>query len=123
MKLQSIIYPLLLPLLIGCNSGEQEASPDNIEAEFAIVVRSDLKRQGLGRLLLEKMIRYCRSRGTRAIVGDVLRDNEAMLGLAEDVGFRRVHSDETEIRRVRLELEHQPTAAPALAGSTDPGSA
>ncbi len=35
--------------------------PDNIEAEFAVLVRSDLKGRGLGRLLLERLFRYCRS--------------------------------------------------------------
>ena len=39
--------------------------PDNSSAEFAIIVRSDMKGTGLGSLLFEKMIRYCKSRGTR----------------------------------------------------------
>jgi acetyltransferase len=63
--------------------------PDNERAEFAIVIRSDLKGRGLGRKLMEKIIRYCRSRGTGMIVGQVLRDNATMLGLAESLGFRR----------------------------------
>ena len=45
--------------------------PDNVDAEFAIIVRSDLKGQGLGHLLLDKMIRYARSRGTQRMVGIV----------------------------------------------------
>jgi acetyltransferase len=63
------------------------ADPDNASAEFAIVVRSDLKGQGLGRALMEKMIRYCRSRGTRELVGQVLPANRAMLDLARESGF------------------------------------
>ena len=63
------------------------ASPDNSEAEFAVAVRSDLKRQGLGRMLMEKIIRYCRTRGTRRIVGAALGDNKAMAELARAVGF------------------------------------
>ena len=35
------------------------ADPDNVEAEFAIIVGADLKGQGLGQLLLDKMIRTC----------------------------------------------------------------
>lgn len=62
--------------------------PDNRNAEFAIVVRSDLKGQGLGHALLEKMIRYCRDRGTREVVGQALSDNVAMLRLAETFGFK-----------------------------------
>src|SRR5262249_22168902 len=51
------------------------ADPDNTAAEFAVLVRSDLKGRGLGRALLEKLIRYCASRGTRELIGDVLAGN------------------------------------------------
>jgi acetyltransferase len=63
------------------------ADPDNNDAEFAIIVRSDLKSRGLGRLLLDKMIRYARARGTKRLVGTVLRENQAMLKLARSSGF------------------------------------
>ncbi|MEO5338721.1 MAG: GNAT family N-acetyltransferase [Magnetospirillum sp. WYHS-4] len=62
--------------------------PDNERGEFAIVIRSDLKGQGLGRKLLDKMIRYCRDRGTRRLVGQILADNGRMLDLAQAMGFR-----------------------------------
>ncbi len=61
--------------------------PDNSDAEFAIVVRSDLKGQGLGRLLMNKIIAYARSRGTRRLIGDVLHENAGMLALARASGF------------------------------------
>jgi acetyltransferase len=63
------------------------ADPDNVEAEFAIIVRSDLKGQGLGHLLMHKLIRYCRARGTRRLVALVLRENDDMLRLARSVGL------------------------------------
>ena len=61
---------------------------DNETAEYAILVRSDLKQQRLGRKLMEKMVRYCRSRGTRQIVGRVVCDNKAMLHLIHSLGFK-----------------------------------
>ncbi len=61
--------------------------PDNARAEFAIVVRSDMKGRGLGAKLLDKLIRYLRSRGTGRLVGEVLADNERMLALAKTSGF------------------------------------
>jgi len=78
------------------------ADPDNIEAEFAIVVRSDLKVHGLGHLLLDKMIRYLRSRGTRRVVGFVLHENLAMRDLAMSNGFvvDRAGSDADALRLV-----------------------
>jgi acetyltransferase len=78
--------------------------PDNDAAEFAIVVRSDLKGQGLGAALLDKMIAYCRGRGTRQLVGQVLAQNQAMLGLAESRGFNRRASDSPETVEVSLNL-------------------
>ena len=63
------------------------ADPDNIDAEFGIIVRSDLKSRGLGQLLLDKMIRYARARGTKRLVASVLRENHRMLALAADNHF------------------------------------
>jgi len=63
------------------------ADPDNIDAEFAIIVRSDLKGRGLGHLLLSKMIDYLAGRGTRRIVGYVLRENTGMHKLVRTHGF------------------------------------
>ena len=61
--------------------------PDNVDAEFAIVVRSDLKAQGLGAILMDKMIKYLKSRGTRRMVALVLPDNRAMLELGQSAGM------------------------------------
>ncbi len=62
--------------------------PNNQRAEYAIIVRSDQKGQGLGTALLDKIIRYCKARGTEMIVGQVLRENHPMLSMAEHFGFR-----------------------------------
>lgn len=64
------------------------ADPDNLEAEFGVIVRSDLKGQGLGALLLDKLIRYLRARGTQRLVGDVFLENRRMRELAHRLGFR-----------------------------------
>lgn len=72
--------------------GRAMTNPDSSEAEFAVTTRSDLKRLGLGRVLLDKVIRYCRSRGLTAMVGSALDGNEGMIALAERMGFV-VHKD------------------------------
>jgi acetyltransferase len=64
------------------------ADPDNVTAEFAVLVRSDLKGRGLGSILLEKLIRYCRSRGIHWITGEVLVENVRMLQLSAAHGFK-----------------------------------
>ena len=64
------------------------ADADNQEAEFAIVVRSDLHGRGLGNQLMEKLIRYCRDRGIQRMVGQSLRENQSVRKLAEKFKFR-----------------------------------
>jgi acetyltransferase len=61
--------------------------PDNVEAEFAIILRSDAKGQGLGRLLLDKMAHYLAGRGTQRMAALVLHENVAMRELALRSGF------------------------------------
>ncbi len=79
--------------------------PDNESCEFAIVIRSDLKGQRLGRSLLEKMIRYCRQRGTKKMVGEILQENLPMLRLAKRVGFEQVGAPEEGVVQVVLDLQ------------------
>ncbi len=62
--------------------------PDNVEAEFAILVRSDLKARGLGHLLMRKMVDYLVRHGTQRMAGLVLRENDAMRDLATAEGFK-----------------------------------
>jgi acetyltransferase len=61
--------------------------PDNISAEFGIIVRSDLKGRGLGHTLMQKMIAFLSQRGTQRLVGYVLRENQTMRELAGALGL------------------------------------
>ena len=80
--------------------------PDNESAEFAIIVASDMKGQGLGTLLFEKMIRYCRTRGTRVLEGQTLPENSAMIALAKKFGFAVSTNLEEEVVQMHLDLQH-----------------
>jgi acetyltransferase len=60
--------------------------PDNIQGEFAVMVRSDLKGRGLGHRLVREMLAWAEGRGLARVGGDVLADNAAMLGMARDLG-------------------------------------
>ena len=88
--------------------------PDNVEAEFAIIVRSELKGRGLGHLLLGRMIEFLAGRGTQRVVGDVLRENEPMRQLALAHGFRLdAQATNTDALRFVLELPRPLHAAGA----------
>src|SRR5690606_9894350 len=61
--------------------------PDGDTAEFAILVRTDMQRRGLGRALLAKAMDYLRARGTATLIGQIRDDNEPMLALARRCGM------------------------------------
>ena len=84
--------------------------PDNDKTEFAIVVRSDLKGSGLAKRLMIKMIEYCRSRGTRAMVGQVLKENVRMLQFCEHLGFHPERTIDNDIVEVEFDLQKPPEA-------------
>ncbi|HVS14388.1 MAG TPA: bifunctional acetate--CoA ligase family protein/GNAT family N-acetyltransferase [Thermoanaerobaculia bacterium] len=73
---------------------------DRSSAEFAIVVASEHQGHGLGRQLLEKVIRYCREQGTAWLTGQVLWNNRRMRALAKQLGFesRRAEGNVVEVR-------------------------
>jgi len=80
------------------------ADPDNIKAEFAILVRSDLKGRGLGSLLMKKIIQYARARGTGLLIGAALRGNEGMLTLARELEFKLAYDNDAGVVQLTLPL-------------------
>lgn len=62
------------------------ADPDERRAEFAIVVRSDLKGKGLGVILFRKLVDYFRARGTGSLTGDALAENVGVQKLVRRFG-------------------------------------
>jgi len=93
------------------------ADPDNIDAEFGIIVRSDLKGTGLGKLLMDKLIRTLRQNGTQRLVATVLAENASMLTLAKALGFAEDEAKSADgTRAIHLSLQ------PAGAGAEGHGS-
>jgi acetyltransferase len=81
------------------------ADADNRRAEFAVAVCSEMKRRGLGQMLMVRLIEVARQRRIAVLVGDVLRGNEAMLGLAHTLGFKTdSHGEDVGSLRIALTL-------------------
>ncbi|OYX04943.1 MAG: hypothetical protein B7Z15_17255 [Rhizobiales bacterium 32-66-8] len=80
------------------------ADPDNEIAEYAIMVRSDIKGKGLGYQLMTEILAYARKRGLKHVFGDVLRENRPMLHMAEDLGFKIHAGEDPTVMRVELVL-------------------
>lgn len=80
---------------------------DGQGGEYAVVVRSALKGQGLGWLLMWRMIDYAKSIGLANIHGQVLAENTTMLRMCEHLGFE-IGEDPVsrDTKVVRLALKH-----------------
>ncbi len=88
--------------------------PDDVEAEFALLVRTDVQGHRLGTVLMSKMVGYLRSRGVRRMSGYVLRENAAMHALLLGLGFEP-ESQTREPGTVYYTLKLQPALQAASA--------
>ena len=79
--------------------------PANQSAEFAIIIRSDLKGKGLGYILFGKLVDYFRTRGTAEIVGDALAENLGVQKLVRHFGGVVLPHQEPGMVRLQLSLK------------------
>jgi acetyltransferase len=63
------------------------ADPDNLRAEFSIVVRSDWKRRGLGAMLMRRVVDHARQRKVQELFGHLPAENAAAIALCRNLGF------------------------------------
>jgi len=81
-------------------------NPDGRSCEFAIVVADAFQGAGVGRLLMEALLRVARERGMRRMEGLVLSRNAPMLRLAGNLGFEATRArEEPAYTRVAMRLQ------------------
>ncbi|WP_114395488.1 bifunctional acetate--CoA ligase family protein/GNAT family N-acetyltransferase [Oleisolibacter albus] len=97
-RLTQIDYDREMALVATFNEGQEgpdpiygvvriTADPDNERAEYAVLVRSDMKGKGLGHILMTEILKYAQSRSIKEVFGEVLRENTGMLALCRELGF------------------------------------
>ncbi|MBR9727202.1 bifunctional acetate--CoA ligase family protein/GNAT family N-acetyltransferase [Shewanella intestini] len=79
--------------------------PDNIEAEFAMAVRSNYQGLGLGRALLKKLVAYYQLKGTRKLMGFTMMENRNMANLAKSLGFEVSFDSEEHLIKMSMQLK------------------
>ena len=78
---------------------------DAITAEFALVVADDFHNRGIGSALMKTICNIARSRGIKAIIGQVLASNSDMLALMKRLDFVEDRDpDDSDLRRVMMML-------------------
>ncbi|MDC9768838.1 bifunctional acetate--CoA ligase family protein/GNAT family N-acetyltransferase [Proteus mirabilis] len=85
MAFVAIRHPHDDPEIIGV--ARAMADPDNQQAEFAILVRSDLKGNTLGHQLMMKLINYTKTHGIKRLTAITMPENRNMISLAKKLGF------------------------------------
>ncbi|WP_416140635.1 GNAT family N-acetyltransferase [Halomonas sp. HK25] len=78
--------------------------PDNIRTEFSVIIRDDLTGLGIGSLLMNKLIDYCRSVGTLEMIGKIMVDNHPMRSLMKHLGFKQRYNMEEQVVDAVLRL-------------------
>jgi RimJ/RimL family protein N-acetyltransferase len=75
-------------------------------AEYAILLRSDLKGRGLAWSLMQLIIEYAKSEGLKRIDGQILQENTVMLKMCRELGFEiKTDAEDRGLRNVTLNLE------------------
>jgi acetyltransferase len=67
--------------------GRLSRRPAHDDAEFALLVRDDWQRRGLGSELLRRIVDIARAERIARVTATMLPDNIAMMRIAESVGF------------------------------------
>jgi RimJ/RimL family protein N-acetyltransferase len=82
---------------------------DDVNGEFAILMRSHLKGHGLGWLMMKHMIAYAQEKSLETVHGQVLGENATMLQMCTELGFH-VAEDASErgVKVVTLPLLELP---------------
>jgi len=81
-----------------------ESRPGDSGAELAVVVDDALHHQGVGRLMLERLVDVAREAGLQTLAADVLAGNAAMLALLRTLGLPRRSESDGETVSVLIDL-------------------
>ncbi|UGY00878.1 bifunctional acetate--CoA ligase family protein/GNAT family N-acetyltransferase [Bradyrhizobium quebecense] len=99
----------------GAMVGAVQLHSDSLyeNAEYAILLQSDLKGRGFGWALMQLLIQYARSEGLKRLSGEVLAENTTMLNMCHELGFTAV-TEPTDRRIVNVVLDLSLSAVDAL---------
>lgn len=79
--------------------------PRTRDAEYVILIGQFITGQGVGRKLLQRVVKWGRSKKLDYLYGWIPRSNKPMLKLAQSLGFEQKPADNTpELLRVVLDL-------------------
>ncbi|HNS40627.1 MAG TPA: GNAT family N-acetyltransferase, partial [Promineifilum sp.] len=72
------------------------------EAEFAMLVRDDFQRRGVGTQLLQNLLAFGRDEGIKRVVAWMLPENRGMIEISEKLGFTM--SRDQDMMKAEMEM-------------------
>lgn len=91
------------------------ADPDYTRAEFAVIVRSDLKNQGIGYALMRQLIDYAAAEGIGELWAYIMLENAPMIAMCRGLGFKLVQdSGEKTVLHATLGLPLEPAGKQSI---------
>ena len=88
-----------------CSASRGLRQTNYTRAEYAVIVRSDLKCTGIGWALMRHLIHYAAVEGLHELYGEVLSTNTRMLEMCSTLGFDiAANPEDPTISKVRLTL-------------------
>jgi acetyltransferase len=91
------------PAIVGV--GRLTRAGTTAEAEVALLVADRVQGQGLGHEFMRRLVLLAREQGVRRLIGDMLSENDGMIGVARRAGFTIGPSpDDPQVFRATLDL-------------------
>lgn len=91
------------PAIIGV--GRMTRTGPRPEAEVALLVADRVQGQGLGHEFMRRLVQLAREQHVTRLIGDMLTENDGMIGVSRRAGFRIAPSpDDPQVFRATLDL-------------------
>lgn len=78
--------------------------PDGKTGEFSVLVGDPWHGQGIGALLLTRVLQLAKQRGIETVWGIVLRENQNMRALGEKLGFVEKAGEDAQEVKLKIDL-------------------
>lgn len=79
---------------------------DKDTRELGISISDDFQGEGIGSLIMERIITWCKANSVDILMMECLRDNTAMKSMAKSLGMRVVVDEESAMAQVAMKIHY-----------------
>ncbi|HXH01666.1 MAG TPA: GNAT family N-acetyltransferase [Xanthomonadaceae bacterium] len=101
---EAVVSAVARAAVVGRDRDQRDGSNAR-DADFDIMVSEHIAGLGLGRHLMQRLVRWGRAKRLRRLQGDLAEPNASMLQLARTLGFRHTQPPNQGLVRMTLDLQ------------------